>query len=470
MLPAMTDRLQPSADSTPRFYTLYVAFVAAIGGFLFGYDLVIISGAQIFLRQQFALTPEQLGFATSSALFGCIGGPFFGAWICDAFGRKAALLTAALLFITGAVGTALARDITIFNVFRILGGVGIGFASLASPLYIAEIAPAPSRGRLGLMYQLAITIGAVMATIVSYVLARTLSPDLAWRWMFASVIVPVVIFCFLLIPVPPSPRWLAERQRSDEALAVLTRISGAEQARRELAEIEGSLHQETGTIRELFEPGMRAALGIGLVLAVLGNWTGWTAMSLYMPTLFQEAGFVKPSDAIAQNVLVMGATVLLTLVSISLVDRAGRRPLWVGCSAAMCVCLILAGIVFHLHLTGSIVVVAIFLCAAPHAIGLGPLPWLMMSEIYPTRIRAKAVSLCTTMLWIAGFSAPFAFPLMESLSLRMVHSVAGVFWFYSLVCVFSLVWGYKFLPETRGRTLENVADSWKVRETANILK
>jgi MFS transporter, SP family, arabinose:H+ symporter len=237
-----------------------------------------------------------------------------------------------------------------------------------------------------------------------------------------------------------------------------------------LAEIEASLHQESGTIRELLEPGMRAALAIGLVLAVLGNWTGWTAMSLYMPTLFQEAGFVKPSDAIAQNVLVMGATVLLTIVSICLVDRVGRRPLWIGCSAAMCVCLILAGIVFHLHLTGSIVVAAIFLCAAPHAIGLGPLPWLMMSEIYPTRIRAKAVSLCTTVLWIAGFSAPFAFPLMESLSLRAVHSVAGVFWFYSLVCVFSLVWGYKFLPETRGRTLENVADSWKVREAVDVPK
>jgi MFS transporter, SP family, arabinose:H+ symporter len=188
---------------------------------------------------------------------------------------------------------------------------------------------------------------------------------------------------------------------------------------------------------------------------------------LYMPSLFQEAGFLKPSDAIAQNVFVMGTTVLLTIVSICLVDRVGRRPLWLGCSAAMFVCLIVAGVIFQLHLTGSIVVLAIFLCAAPHAIGLGPLPWLMMSEIYPNRVRARALSLCTTMLWVAGFTAPFVFPVMEAASKRILHSAAGVFWFYSIVCIFSLIWGYKFLPETRGRTLENVADSWRIgRETA----
>ena len=463
----MTSEKPQRMVSGKKFYPSYIAFVASIGGALFGYDLVIISGAEIFIRQQFALTPGQLGFATSSALFGCIAGPFCGAWISDRFGRKATLFAAAFLFIAGAIGTALAGDFTSFNVFRILGGVGIGFASLASPMYIAEIAPPKSRGRLGLMYQLAITIGAVSATIVSYFLAKYAPPNLGWRLMFASVIIPVAIFSVLLVPVPASPRWLAERRRFDEALAVLTRIGGEDEGMRELAEIKASMREEIGGIRELLQPGMRAALLTGLFLAVLGNWTGWTAMSLYMPSLFQEAGFLKPSDAIAQNVFVMGTTVLLTIVSICLVDRVGRRPLWLGCSAAMFVCLIVAGVIFQLHLTGSIVVLAIFLCAAPHAIGLGPLPWLMMSEIYPNRVRARALSLCTTMLWVAGFTAPFVFPVMEAASKRILHSAAGVFWFYSIVCIFSLIWGYKFLPETRGRTLENVADSWRIgRETA----
>jgi SP family arabinose:H+ symporter-like MFS transporter len=444
-----------------RGYAFCIAFVASLGGFLFGYDLVIISGAQIFLRDQFALTPQQFGFATSSAILGCIAGPAGGALLCDRFGRKFTLIMAAALFALSAVGTALAHDILTFNAFRIIGGVGVGLASLASPMYIAEIAPARSRGRLGLMYQLAITIGAVAATIVSYHLAKFTAPTVSWRFMFASVLVPVIAFSVLLVRVPASPRWLAEKGRFSEALSVLTKIGGEATARKELTEIRATMRDEVGNVRELFQPGMRAALFTGIILALLNNWTGWTGIAFYLPTLFQQAGFSNASDAIAQNVLVMGGNVFLTLLSIWLVDRVGRRPLWILCSAAMCVFLFLAGLVFELHTTGSFVVLVIFLCAAPHAIGLGPLPWLMMSEIYPTRIRARAVSLSTTLLWVAAFTGPFAFPTLEAASEKMVHSIAGVFWLYAGICLFSLAWGWKFLPETRGRTLENIADSWK---------
>lgn len=457
---ATTD-LRQRAPFDRKFYAFYIAFVASLGGFLFGYDLVIISGAQIFVRDQFGLTPQQFGFATSSALLGCIAGPFLGARICDRFGRKAALLLAAMLFAVGAVGTAVARDITDFNLFRILGGIGVGLASLASPMYIAEVAPAKARGRLGLMYQLAITVGAVAATIVSYFLARDMAPTIAWRWMFASVIAPVVVFSLLLIRLPASPRWLAEKRRFSEALALLSRIGGEEDGRREMTEIESSMHTEVGNFRELLRPGMRAAVATGIILAVLNNWTGWTGIAFYLPTLFQLAGYTKASDAIAQNVLVMAGTVLLTLISIWLVDRVGRRPLWITCSAAMCVFLVLTGVLFQRNATGGAVVLVVFLCAIPHAMALGPLPWLMMSEIYPTRLRAKAVSLSTTLLWVAGFTGPLAFPMLESLSERIFHSIAGVFWLYSCICLFSFIWGWKFLPETRGRSLENIAISWQ---------
>jgi SP family arabinose:H+ symporter-like MFS transporter len=275
------------------------------------------------------------------------------------------------------------------------------------------------------------------------------------------VIVPVAVFFVLLIGLPESPRWLAGKQRFGEALSVLTQVAGEDEARKELTEMRATNHTEVGSLRELFQPGMRAALFTGIILAVMNNWTGWTSIAYYLPTLFQRAGFSNASDAIAQNVLVMGGNVFLTLLSVWLVDRVGRRPLWILCSAAMFCFLIVAGAVFQVNATGGLIVLVIFLCAAPHAIGLGPLPWLMMSEIYPTRIRAKAVSLSTTFLWVAAFSGTYALPLLQVASERMFHTVAGVFWLYAAVCLFSFVWGMKFLPETKGRSLENIANSWR---------
>jgi MFS transporter, SP family, arabinose:H+ symporter len=443
-----------------RLYAFFISFVAAIGGFLFGYDLVIIGGAQIFLKEQFALSPAELGFATSSAILGCIVGPALSGWLCDRVGRKSTLFVSGLLFAIGAIGAALANTITIFNIFRIVGGVGVGLSSLASPMYIAEIGPARHRGSLGLMYQLAITIGAVSATIASYFLAKYTAPTMSWRLMMGSVAIPVVVFMILLIRVPQSPRWLAERQRYDEAFAILAKIDGEEFARKEMEEIRRSLSAETGTWREFLQPGMRRALLTGVVLALLNNWTGWTGIAYYLPLLFQQAGYTQATDAIRNYIFVMTGNVFLTLIAIWLVDRAGRRPLWLTTSIAMAFCLIVASLVFQFNVTGPLVVAVIFLCAAPHAVGLGPLPWLMMSELYPTRIRARGVSISTTFLWVAGFSAPFAFPILEAYSRKLVGTNAAIFWMYAVICVISFFWGWKYLPETKGRTLEEIADSW----------
>ena len=453
--------LPVSGEHAGPGYAYFVAFVAAVGGFLFGYDLLIINGAQIFLRDYFHLTPGELGFATSSAILGCVAGPTLGASLCDRLGRKITLIIAALLFAAGAVGTAVPGSITAFNVFRIVGGVGVGLASLASPLYIAEIAPTPSRGRLGIMYQLAITVGATAAIVVAWWIARTV-PDIAvnWRWMFASMLVPVVAFVALLLAVPQSPRWLVGQNRPAEALAILTKINGPAAAQKELAEIQASMRAESGSLAELFQPGIRTALLTGVLLGLFNNWTGWSGVAYYLPTLFQMGGYTDASDAIGVTVVPIAAHFFLTLVAIWLVDRVGRRPLWLGASAGMTGCLVLMGLVFHYQMQGPVVILMVLLIAVPHAVGLGPLPWLMMSEIYPTRIRARAVSISTTFLWIAGFTGPLAFPKLVEVSEQSIGSPAGIFWMYAVICVGAFLFGWKLLPETKNRSLEEIAQSW----------
>jgi SP family arabinose:H+ symporter-like MFS transporter len=270
-------------------------------------------------------------------------------------------------------------------------------------------------------------------------------------------------FMILLLKVPQPSRSLAEEGRIEEAFQILARIKGEDQSKKELNEIRKSLAGEIGTFAELFEPGTRRALFVGIVLALFNNWTGWTGLACYSPFLFQQSGYPHAATAIGINVLIMGGTVILTAISIWLVDRVGGRPIWLVTSVAMFFCIVAAGFVFQSHIEVPTAVAVIFFCAAPRAIGLGRLPWLMMSEYYPRRIRARAVSITTTFLWIAGFTAPFAFPILEAASKRVLGTGAGVFWFYSMICVLSFLWALKFLPETKGRSLKEIADSWRTQ-------
>ncbi|MHB9037809.1 MAG: sugar porter family MFS transporter [Armatimonadota bacterium] len=454
------ERDEQSASRRKNAYAFRVAFVAAVGGFLFGYDLSLIGAANVFLREQFHLSAKAFGFATGSAALGCVFGPFFGAWLCDRIGREKTMIVASLLLAIGAMITALAPTILVFNVFRIVGGVGVGLCSIASPMYIAEIAPARKRGRLGIMYQLAIILGSTAAPLIAYFLVMILPSAISWRWMFGSQVIVVLIFTIFLFFLPRSPRWLAERGRHDEALDVLTRVDSEENARKELQEIKESLEQESGKLSELFLPGIRYALVIGLLLAFFNNWTGWSAMGGYIPRLLEMSGLQNRSLAILQFSLTYVAMAVITLISISIVDRAGRRPLWMIGSACMAVFTGVAGLVFHLHLQGPIVLLVLVFCAVPHGLALGPLPWLMMSEIFPTKVRAKAVAVTTTFLWLIIFTCAQFFPMISSWSEKVIGSPAGVFWVFTLVCIFSMLFGWKMLPETKGRTLESIARSW----------
>lgn len=456
----MNDRPGRGFHPRGRVYAFLVAFVSAVGGFLFGYDLAIMGGANVYLKEQFALSDAMFGFTSASAVLGCIVGPFFGAWFCNTIGRRSTLLAACGLLGVSSLLTAIPNDMVTFNVFRIVGGLGVGLCSIASPMYTNEIAPARWRGGLGFMYQLAIVVGSVCAAGVAWLLARWLDPAVSWRWMFASELAFVALFAVALGLVPESPRWLSGRGREEEAQQVFTRIDGPEFAAAEMAEIRKSLAAEVGSLGELWRPGLRKALFVGLCLAFFNNYTGWSAMAGYLTHLF-EIGGLHRTEAILQFLVAYGFMGLMTLSACFLVDRVGRRPLWLVSSAVMVVANTLLGLVFHFNVTGPAVLAVVFLCAIPHSFALGPLPWLMMSEIFPTRIRARAVSITTAFIWAVNFLAASVFPVLAGWSQETIGSIAGAFWVSAAACVLALWFGWTLLPETKGRTLEEIAESWR---------
>lgn len=465
--PGISKPLQQGTWLRGNVYAFWTAFVASIGGFLFGYDLAIIVGANTLLRDQFHLSPTGYSFATMSASLGCVTGPFLAAWLCDRIGRKMTMITGAVFLAVNSVVTAMAPDMVTFNIFRIIGGVGVGLCSMASPMYIAEIAPSRMRGKLGLMYQIAIVIGSQIAGLVAYFCAKEFPDTVSWRWMFASEMASISLFMVFLIFIPRSPRWLAEKGRFEEALRIITRLVGPERARNALDEIRASHVEERATFGEILRPGIRTALIIGLLLAFFNNFTGWSAMSGYLTDLFKRSGFLTTSDAIFQFFLAYSFMGIVTLGAMVFIDRFGRRPLWLFSSALMVIAMTLIGVLFHYQTRGVIVLLAVFLCAIPHSLALGPLPWLMMSEIFPTRLRAKAVSITTTFLWMTIFTGGFIFPILMRWSERFIGSVGGAFWLLAAVCVFSFIFGLRLLPETKGKTLEEIAAGWVKNEKPN---
>ncbi|MBI2843666.1 MAG: sugar porter family MFS transporter [Armatimonadetes bacterium] len=445
-----------SQERLNKVYVYLVSAIAAVGGFLFGYDLSIISGAAIFLRREFDLNSFQMGLAMSSALIGCVIGPLFGGGLSDRFGRKRTLVLTSVLFGVSAVGTALPRNILEFDLFRIVGGVGVGLASVVSPMYIAEISPARIRGRLVTINQLAIVVGSLSSIIVSYFLSFSES----WRWMFASECAPVLLFAAGLAIVPESPRWLVQRKRLTEALDVLARIEDRERAELEVKEISSSLTRETSTLRELLRPGMRTALLIAVALAVFQQITGVSTLLFYTPIIFQRAGFEQASNAILQTIIVNVWNLSCTILALWLVDRLGRRPLLLFGTAAMGVGMILMGALFHLNLSGTYLLLVMFLCVGAYVVSLAPLAWLIMSEIFPTRIRGKAMAVASLSLWISAFVSVQAFPSLVEYLEKVAGSPAGAFWAYAVVCICAFIFGWRMVPETKGRTLEEIASSW----------
>ena len=370
----MSKSLDQVPGNSPRIhgklYAFLIAFISALGGFLFGYDLAIIGGANVFLEKQFHLSPAEFGLISASAVLGCIIGPFLGAWSCDRFGRRSTLMGACWFLALGSIFTAVpqwlwpGQEMVIFFIFRVVGGLGVGLCSIASPMYTNEIAPARWRGGLGFMYQLAIVVGSVAASLAAWLLAGWLLPEVSWQWMFASELIFVGLFAVLLFLVPESPRWLAERQRIEEAQAIFARIDGPAFARAELVQVEQSLAAESGTLAELFGPSLRIALVVGLCLALFNNYTGWSAMAGYLTKLF-ELGGLSRSAALGYNLLAWGFMSLATLLACRLVDRVGRRPLWLISSLVMIAANAFLGLLFAMKASVSLLLAAVCFCGYP---------------------------------------------------------------------------------------------------------
>ena len=279
--------------------------------------------------------------------------------------------------------------------------------------------------------------------------------------MFASETVCVLMFLYFVFTLPRSPRWLAEKGRDEEALAVLTSVDGPEFAKIEMAAIKEQLSEEPGGWSEVFAPGMRFALLTGILLAFFNNWTGWSVIAGYIPDLFEKSGLEDRAMAILQFAMTYLFMGLMTVVSLVLMDRAGRRPLWMVASALAAIIMTITGAVFHFQWSGPIVFLVIILCTIPHGIALGGIPWLMMSELFPTRIRAKAVAVTTTILWCFIYFGAQLFPPISAFSKEMIGSVGGAFWLFAAICLLSLLFGWTIMPETKGKTLEEIAASWK---------
>ena len=440
-------------------YLLKITIIGALGGLLFGYDTAVISGAIGFLETKFSLDVNQKGFAVSSAIFGCILGVMVSGNLSDKVGRKKALLLTAVLFSISAIASALASSYLFFVMARIIGGIGVGAASMLSPLYISEISPANKRGAMVTLYQLAIVLGINIVFFFNYKVAQynteIWNVNYGWRYMVGSEVLPALLFFVALLVVPESPRWLLRKGRKEEALEVLTNINGKSQAIKVLKEIDLALKKEKGTFKELFEPGLRMAMFIGVFLALFSQITGINAIMYYAPEILKSAGFGVDS-ALLQTVIIGIVNTIFTFIAIKYIDKLGRRSLLLWGVTGIVLCLFSIGLLYQFNLTdGPWLLILILGFVGCFAMSLGPIPWVVIAEIYPTKMRGTAMSLAIMVLWIGVVIISQFTPVL----LKIGESIT--FWIFMINALILLIFTLRFIPETKGKTLEEIEQFWK---------
>jgi MFS transporter, SP family, arabinose:H+ symporter len=452
-------------------YFFLVCFIAALGGFLFGFDTAVISGVLEFVVSDFHFNLFMEGWFVSSALLGCILGVAAAGKLSDLYGRKKVMLLSAFLFFLSAMGCMLSTNSTLLISFRLIGGLGIGVASMICPLYIAEFSPSHFRGRMVALYQLAITIGIVGAYFSNAYLVKIsantftgwlhyiITQDV-WRSMIGIGMIPAFIFLVCLFLVPESPRWLLVKGREEEAFKYLIKLNNPEAARNELNEIRKNIKEESGSIKELISPTYRVALIIGLALPFLSQVSGINAIIYFGPTILDKAGF-SLSGALGGQVTIGIVNVLFTFVAIFSVDRWGRKPLLIlGISGAV-VALIVLGFLFKFNIVeGPWILVFILVFIACFAFSFGPVSWIIISEIFPNAVRGRAMSMATLSLWIANFFVGQMTPVMLKSG---SWGPAATFWTFAILCAPGLWLTWKLIPETKGKSLEEIEDFWKTK-------
>jgi sugar porter (SP) family MFS transporter len=443
------------AQASSRYVYLPAA-VAAIGGLLFGFDTAVINGAIVFLKSQFGMSDSQTEVAASSLLLGCVVGASLAAFTSDRFGRKRVLLAAAALFTVSSLGSALPRDLTEFVIARVIGGLAIGIASTLSPLYIAEISPAKSRGLMVSLNQLAIVVGILLSYSVNYLL--TGAGPANWRWMFASAAIPSICFLVALLFISESPRWLVQNGREQEAERFLSRMVGSEAAGGEIKAIRDAIAEESGN---LFDPAFRRPLVVAISLALFSQFTGINTIIYYGSLVFLEhVPQQTATTALSANVIIGGINLVATILGMSLIDRAGRKPLLMSAFAGMALSLVAISAAIHFQVSAIAVLIFILIYVACFAVGVGTGTWVMMAEICPSRIRGRAMSVATIFLWCGTLLVTLTF-----LSLAKALTAPGTFLLYAAVSIAAFLFVWRLVPETKGRTLEEIDIWWRARSS-----
>ncbi len=465
-------------------YIGFITFVATLGGLLFGYDTAVISGTvnslEAFFVEPLGLDElaanSRLGFAVSSALIGCILGGLTGGWISRLIGRKKGLQLAAGLFLLSALGSAMPEiffrpvgegDHTFFFQFityRMLGGVGVGLASMLSPLYIAEIAPAHQRGKLVSWNQFAIIFGMLVVYFINYAIARQ-GDDLwlnetGWRWMFASEAIPAGLFLIMLFFVPETPRYLVLRNREQEALQTITRLNGHNKNHELLQEIKESL---ISVGERLFSFGPKVIV-IGLMLALFQQFVGINVVLYYAPQIFTNMG-ASTDAALLQTIIVGAINLGFTVVAVFTVDKFGRKPLQIMGALGMAVFMTALGFSFFFETVGMFSLICMLGYVACFAMSWGPVTWVLLSEIFPNPIRGRAMALSVALMWISNYLVSWTFPMMDKSSFLIKHFNHGfAFWIYGLISLLAMLFVWKVIPETKGKSLETMNALWRRRE------
>ena len=450
-------------------FTYFICLVSAMGGLLFGYDWVVIGGAKPFYELYFGIADSvsDQGLAMTIALIGCMIGACTCGWLADRIGRKKLLIVSALVFLLSSIATGAFSSFSQFLVARFFGGIGIGIASGLSPMYIAEVAPTEIRGKLVSLNQMTIVIGILAAQVVNWQIADPIPTDfgpaeiaaswngqMAWRWMFWAAAVPSIVFLLLAFFIPESPRWQAIKGVTDKAKATLARIGGDIYAEREMqaiASVNVSAKEAAG-LSTLFSKPFHKVLLLGVMIAVFQQWCGTNVIFNYAQEIFQSAGY-SVGDVLFNIVITGVANVLFTLIAIFTVDKLGRRKLMLIGAGGLCLTYATLGCCYYMHITGFFMIILVVAAIACYAMTLGPCTWVLISELFPNRVRAIAVATCTFALWIGSSSLTYTFPLLN----KSLGSY-GTFWIYALVCGCGFLFFFRRLPETKGKSLEQLEE------------